>query len=62
MRSSQRHIQVQNIKKEGGLPWWLSGKESPCQCKRNGFNSWSGRIPRATEQLGSCATTIEPVL
>ena len=18
-----------------GLPWWLSGKESPCQCRRN---------------------------
>ena len=21
-----------------GLPWWLSGKESACQCRRHGFN------------------------
>ena len=21
-----------------GLPWWLSGKESACQCKGRGFN------------------------
>ena len=20
------------------LPWWLSGKESTCQCRRHGFN------------------------
>ena len=22
----------------GGLPWWLSGKESTCQCSRLGFD------------------------
>ena len=21
-----------------GFPWWLSGKESACQCRRHGFN------------------------
>ena len=21
-----------------GLPWWLSGKESICQCRRPGFH------------------------
>ena len=21
-----------------GLPWWLSGKESTCQCRGHGFN------------------------
>ena len=21
-----------------GLPWWLSGKESTCQCRRRGFD------------------------
>jgi len=21
-----------------GLPWWLSGKESTCQCRRHGFD------------------------
>ena len=28
-----------------GLPWWLSGKESSCQCRRCGFDSWVGNIP-----------------
>ena len=28
-----------------GLPWWLSGKESTCQCRRLRFNSWVGKIP-----------------
>ena len=28
-----------------GLPPWLSGKESTCQCRRCGFNSWVGKIP-----------------
>ena len=22
-----------------GLPWWLSGKESTCQCRRHGFDT-----------------------
>ena len=28
-----------------GLPWWLSGKESTCQCRRHRFGPWSGRSP-----------------
>ena len=30
------------------LPWWLSGKDSVCQCRRCrslGFNPWVGRSP-----------------
>ena len=27
------------------LPWWLSGKESACQCRRCGFNPWVGKMP-----------------
>ena len=23
---------------ERGLPWWLSGKEFACQCRKNGFD------------------------
>ena len=34
-----------------GLPWWLSCKESTCQCSRQEFTSWSWKIPRAVEQL-----------
>ena len=32
-------------KQKTGLPWWLSGKESACQCKICGFNPWVGNIP-----------------
>ena len=30
---------------ERGLPRWLSGKESTCQCRRWGFNPYIGRSP-----------------
>ena len=33
-----------------GLPWWLIGKESPCQCRRyrkHGLDPWVGKIPGA---------------
>ena len=29
--------------------WWLSDKESACQCRRHGFAPWSGKIPHAVE-------------
>ena len=28
-----------------GLPWWLSGKESTCQCRRHGLDPWVKKIP-----------------
>ena len=43
-----------------GHPWWLSSKQSACQCKRHRFESWSGKIPHVTEQLSPCAMNIEP--
>ena len=36
--SIRKGIPNANIKLELGLPWWLSGKESACQCKRYGFD------------------------
>ena len=30
---------------DSGLPWWFSGKESACQFRRLGFDSWFGKIP-----------------
>ena len=42
-----------------GLPWWLGGKDSTCQCKTHGLDSWSRKIPHATEQLSLCATSTE---
>ena len=37
-----------------GLPWWLSGKEPACQCRRHG----SIAVPDDS----TCTTTAEPVL
>ena len=30
---------------KGGLPWWLSGKESACQCRKHGFSPRYVKIP-----------------
>ena len=49
-------------RKQRGLPWWLSGEESACQCRRHRFNPWSGRIPYTEEQLSPWATTTEPMI
>ena len=57
-----RHIpnESHNSKRymQPGLPWYLSGKESACQCMRLRFSPWSRRIPHAVEQLSPCVTTI----
>ena len=45
-----------------GLPCWLGGEESTCQCRRHRFDSWSRRTPHAVKQLSPCATTTEPGL
>ena len=33
------------------LPWWLSGKESTCQCSRCRLDPWVGKIPWRREWL-----------
>ena len=50
-----------------GLPWWLRGEESACQCRRHGFNPRSRKINLrsrkillAEQQLSPCATAVEP--
>ena len=55
-------LYVEWIKNKVWLPWWLSSKESTCQCRRHGFHPWSRKIPHATEQLSLYAKTIETVL
>ena len=29
-----------------GLPWWLSGRESACPCRRHRLHPWVRKIPR----------------
>ena len=40
-----------------GFPWWLSGKESACGCRRHRFDPWSGKIPHAEKQPSLCTNT-----
>ena len=39
---------------------FLGGKESSRQCRRRGFDPWSGKIPPGLEQLSPCPTSIGP--
>ena len=51
MREKEQNL---NFKDHLGFPWWLSGEESTCQCRRHGFDPWSGKIPiyiRATKLM-----------
>ena len=55
-----RHILIKLSKIKYRAPWWSSGSESACQCRRHRFKPWSGKIPHATAELGPWATTTEP--
>ena len=37
-----------------GFPGGLVVKKSACQCRRHGFDPWSGRILHVVEQLSPC--------
>ena len=39
------------------VPWWLSGKESACQCRRHEFDPWL-KIPHAVGHLSLSATLL----
>ena len=43
-------------KPQRGLPWWLSGKESTCQCRRHGFNPWVRKLPLEKEMATHAST------
>ena len=45
-----------------GFPGGAVVKNPPANAGGHGFEPWSGKIPRAAEQLSPCATTTEPVL
>ena len=40
-----------------GLPWWYSGWESTCRCRRHRLDPCSETIPHAAEQLSPWAAT-----
>ena len=61
-RAHQNHPEAYLNTDGWGLPWWLRGKKSICQCKRHRFDPRSRWIPQAKEQLSLCATATKPVL
>ena len=36
------------------IPWWLTGKETACPCKRCEFDPWVGKIPGRSKWQYSC--------
>ena len=50
------------INRESRFPWWSSGEKFTCQCRGQGFDRWSGKIPHAEEQQSPCSRTTEPAL
>ena len=53
---------IKKTNKKNELPWWLSGEESTCQCRRHGFDPQSRKISRVSEELSPSAVATEPVL
>ena len=45
-----------------GFPGGAVVENPPANAGVHGFESWSGKIPHAAEQLSPCATTTEPAL
>ena len=39
------------------LPSWYSAKESACQCKRGGFDTWDGKDPLEKEMATHSSIT-----
>ena len=57
----QQALQVSLTNLKRNFPGGPVVCQSACQCRRQWFNPWSRKIPRAVEQL-SLRATIEPVL
>ena len=69
--TGHRHTMLPDINNWNlGLPWWVSGKESACQCRGNRFDPWLRKMPHVTEQvlwhvpqlLSLCSRAREPEL
>ena len=53
----RRNIFIWKYKPFGSF---LGGRESSRQCRRHGFDPWSGKIPPGLKQLSPCPTSIGP--
>ena len=52
-------VYLKRVKRTSLVIQWL---RIPLPMQGNGFDPWSGKIPRATEQLSPCTPTTEPGL
>ena len=46
----EEDLQIANRYTKRWLPWWLSGEESTCQCRRLGISPWVRKIPWRRKQ------------
>ena len=55
------HLIIENLIKKAfwRVPWWSSGKESTCQCRRHRFDPWSRKTAPAMGPLSLCAMTAD---
>ena len=53
--------QIPSHSKPGDFPSGAGDRNLPASAGDNGFDLWSGRIPRAAEHLSPCTSTAEPV-
>ena len=53
---------VENLIKKAfwRVPWWSSGKESTCQCRRHRFDPWSKKTALAMGPPTADASALEP--
>ena len=51
---------LRSISEFHGLSWWLSGKESTCQRRREGFDHWFGKSPLEKEMATHSSILGEP--
>ena len=42
--SQSTHLRIVQWDERPRLPWWLSGKELTCQCRKHRLHLWSGKI------------------
>ena len=47
------------LKSSLGLPWWLSGEESACHCRKHRIDPWSRKIPTCGSATKPMTTTTE---
>ena len=44
---------------DAGLPWWLIGKQSACQCSRHRWDPWVRKIDPLEKEMATQSSILE---